>query len=333
MQNVVAVISLAAVCRNAELLARASKKPLIAVVKDDAYGHGAEKIALALESRAGAFAVSTAEEGAALRVAGVQKEILVFTPPLDGEDAARIAAYNLTASVSSFSALNCLKSATWGGKIRAHIAVNTGMNRYGVRPEHAGRAAREAARAGIMVTGVYSHLYLPQDGAAKDRQKSLFSRAAEDVRAVFPAAVRHLSATGGLLAGDGFDMVRPGIALYGYLPAGFGRALPLRPAMRLYACVSHAAKFTEGGAGYAKAAKRYSFLHTLRLGYGDGFSRTRTPFGIGALCMDACVEEGRARFGGWKKLPLDISNYAARCGTSEYEILVNIARKAVKIYV
>ncbi len=334
MQNLVAVVSLKAVQRNAERISRAAGCPLIAVVKDDAYGHGAEQIALALQRWAGAFAVSTVDEGAYLRIAGVEGEILVLTPPLDGEDAARIAGYGLTASISSLSALNLLKTASGGGKIKAHIAVNTGMNRYGVRPERAGFAAREAERAGVAVTGVYSHFYLPQDEACRARQRELFRRAAEDVRKVFPTAVRHIAATGGILCGeDEFDAVRAGIALYGYLPEGCKNALEVEPAMKIYARVAQAFTFTEGGAGYAKAAKRYRKMHTLRLGYGDGFFREGAPFAVGKLCMDAAVSEGEARFGKWKCVLRDAAAYAALHGTTAYEALVNVARKAVKIYV
>ncbi len=334
MQELIAVVSLKRVARNFEHLARISACPLIAVVKDDAYGHGAERIALALEKKAGAFAVATAEEGVALRVAGVTKDILVLTPPLDKEDAARIAGYDLTASISSLSALNLLKNATWGGEIKAHIAVNTGMNRYGVRPERAGYAAREAERAGVAVTGVYSHFYLPQDKVCRRRQEELFSRAAGDVRKVFPGAVRHIAATGGVLSESGaYDAARAGIGLYGYLPAGFEGAAEVQPAMKIYARVGQAFTFTEGGVGYAKSAKHYQKLHTLRLGYGDGFFRSGAPFSIGKLCMDACVCEGKARFGAWKCVMENASAYAAEHGTTEYEVLVNIARRAVKIYV
>ncbi len=336
MQSLIAAISLDTVIENAALLSRAAARPLIAVVKDDAYGHGAERVALALRDKAGAFAVSTVDEGVALRTAGVTGEILVLTPPLDEEDATRIAAHSLTASISSLSALRLLARAGWSERIRAHIAVNTGMNRYGVRPERAGYTAREAERAGVGVTGVYSHFYLPSDGVCRKRQCALFERAAGEVKERFPSAVRHLSATGGVLAGKEeaeCDAVRSGIALYGYLPEGFPGALAVRPAMKLYARVAQAFTFTEGGAGYAKAQKNYRKLHTLRLGYGDGFFRGGAPFAIGNLCMDACVSEGEARFGKWKCVMKNVSAYAAAHGTTEYEVLVALARKAVKIYV
>ncbi len=329
MQETVAVVSLKNIRANAAAVCAAAKKPLIAVVKDDAYGHGGERVALELEDMAAAFAVASVTEGAALRTAGVSKPVLVLTPCLCGEEAARAAGYSLTVTVSSRAALHVLERA--GEPVEAHLAVNTGMNRYGVREEQAGALAREAKRAGIAITGVYSHLYAPEDGAASCEQRARFVRAAARVREVFPQCVRHLSATGGLLAGDGFDAVRAGIALYGYLPQGFAGALPVRPAMKFYAAVSHRTKQVGRGAGYGEFPARGA-LHTLRVGYGDGLFRAGMEGALGALCMDACVGEGDDKFGRRRRIVADVSAYARAHGTTEYEALVRLAAKAVKIY-
>ena len=299
MQSLVAVISLSAVKRNFCAIAAETKKPLIAVVKDDAYGHGAEAVALALEGRANAFAVSTVDEGAALRTAGVTKDILVFTPPLDKEDALRMLAYDLISSVTSLSSLRLIARAgeRTGKPPRAHLKVNTGMNRYGVLPQRAAFAAREAKRLNIALEGVYSHLYAAEDKSALQAQTELFQKAADRVREIFPDCIRHLSSTGGILSGDGFDAVRAGIALYGYLPAGFEGRLSLEPAMKLYATVAHACRQSGGGIGYGAADRDYGSLHTLRLGYGDGFFRAGIEGSPNKLCMDACVQVGKGRFG------------------------------------
>lgn len=109
MQSLLAVIDLNRIRQNAGILSRIAARPLIAVVKDDAYGHGAERVALALEGEVAAFAVATVEEGAALRTAGIQKEILVLTPPLSQEEALRISAYRLTATLSGTRSLKFAK--------------------------------------------------------------------------------------------------------------------------------------------------------------------------------------------------------------------------------
>lgn len=334
MQSTLAVISLGKIRSNALKIRRAAGVPMIAVVKDDAYGHGAERVAHAIEDVASAYAVSTADEGAALRIAGISKEILCFTPPLDEEDVLRAAHYGLTLSATSLAALRLILRASekYGRAPLLHIAINTGMNRYGFRPERVNSAVREATLAGLSVTGVYSHLYLPENGDAVREQRALFEQASFAVREAYPDAVRHLSATGGALAGEGFDAVRAGISLYGYLPAGFTGKLPVQPAAKIYARVSHVCTQIGKGVGYARTEKKYGKLHTLRLGYGDGFFREGGVGAVGKLCMDACVREGMGRTGETRLVLKNVSAYAKEHGTTEYEALVHILRKAEKRY-
>ena len=334
MQNVVAEISLKRIVQNADLIRERTAKPLIAVVKDDGYGHGAAEVAHALFGRANTFAVSSVEEGAALRTAGIAEEILVLTPVLSEEEALRAFAYGLIVTASSLASLRILLRARerFGGEPRVHLAVNTGMNRYGFRPERVGTACKILTANGIEAEGVYSHYYAPESRAALNAQRRIFARAADEVREYFPDCMRHIAATGGALGGgELFDAVRVGIALYGYLPAGF-EEIGLKPAMRVYATVAQAGTFLGGGAGYGAAREQYGKLHTLRLGYGDGFFRAG-GLGIGKLCMDACVREGDARFGRRKLVFKDAREYARRMDTNEYEVLTGIGKRAVRIYV
>lgn len=337
MQNLVAVISLKHIVNNAACVSRlACGTPLIAVVKDDAYGHGAERVALALQSSVHSFAVATVDEGVRLKTAGVDKDVLVLTPPLSEEDALRGASYGLVLTVSSFSTLRLVARAAeqYGIAVRVHLAANTGMNRYGVRPALLDRACRECLAAGIAVEGVYSHLYAPQDEAAREEQLALFEEACAAVKEYFPEALRHLAATGGILAGERFffDAVRAGISLYGYLPGGFSGEYGLKPAMRVYAPVVQSGRTVGSGAGYMRAEKQTEYFQTVRLGYGDGYFRDGIEGGIGKLCMDAYVRGGRNTFGRRRLAVKDVSAYAKAHGTTEYEILCNIARKAVKTY-
>ncbi len=326
MPSIVAVIDLARIRANAAYLAEIAHSPLIAVVKDDAYGHGAPEVAHALEPHAAMFAVAAIGEGKALRVAGIQKDILVLTPPLTREEALNMAAYRLTASVGSVRSLHlCARE-----NITAHLCVNTGMNRYGVRADRAGELARAALRCGVSVEGVFSHLYAPEDQTALEEQRAAFSLACECVRECFPAAISHLAATGGVLAGVRADAARVGLGLYGYAPAGF--VCPrLRPAMRVYATVSDARTPYGNGVGYARAQRRFEALHTLRVGYGDGFFRVG-GLGVGNLCMDACVAEGRRPVGERVCVLEDAAAYAAAHGTSAYEVLVSVGTKAERVY-
>lgn len=305
---------------------RAAGTPLIAVVKDDAYGHGAEQVAHALFGIADAFAVSTVDEGAALRLAGVREDILVLTPPLCEEEAIRIAYYDLIASISSFYVLKRALAAVRAEKLalRAHLVVNTGMNRYGFLPEKLAEVLKKTD--GMRVEGVYSHLYLPSSEACLCEQKELFERAVCAVKEIYPYAVSHLAATGGVLAGIRADMARAGISLYGYLPDGFENTLGVKPALKVYATVAQNGRTTGRGFGYGVNKEQAEKAHTLRYGYGDGFFRG------GKLCMDASVEAGAAKAGRRKLVFKDASAYARLHGTTEYEALVNVTKRAEKRY-
>ncbi len=327
MQSILAQIDLKQIQANARYLMRKTNRPLFAVVKDDAYGHGAVEVANTLETIVAGFAVANVGEGCALRSAGVKKDILVLTPPLDKAEVLKINYYDLTASVGSLHTMNLCKGS---GGLRAHVAINTGMNRYGVRPDRVKYLCRKANEYGICFTGVYSHLYAAENEKSRAEQIALFTKAQNCVKSFFPLAVAHLGATGGALAGVCFDAVRCGLGLYGYCPDGFSdRAI--KPAMKLYATVADTRIAFGGGVGYQCAERAYGTLHTLRLGYGDGFFR-EGGLGIGKLCMDAYIAEGRAKVGSRKRIVRDLQAYAAAHGTSVYEVLVNIGTRAVREY-
>lgn len=305
---------------------RVASAPLIAVVKDDAYGHGGERVALSLHGIADAFAVSTADEGAALRCAGVTEDILVLTPPLDREEVLRISSYDLIASLTSFFVLKTASSVVEeeGIPLRVHIAVNTGMNRYGFLPKRLREALKKTGN--FSVEGVYSHLYAPSSEFDLNAQATLFEEAVSVVKEFYPNAKSHLSATGGIFAGVKADMARAGIALYGYSPDGFYEP-SVRPAMKIYASVAHNGRTIGRGFGYNVVNETPKRAHTLRLGYGDGFFRNG-----GKLCMDAAVKSGCAKTGRRKLVMKSVTEYAKQNGTTEYEALVNVSRKAEKRY-
>ncbi len=318
---------------NAAYFRELASRPLIAVVKDDAYGHGAAEVALSLHDIASSFAVSSVDEGVSLRLAGVQEDVLVLTPSMTAEEGARLLSYGLTACITSFPALSLLAKAAEGtGKVaRGHLAVNTGMNRYGFSPEEAKSAAYAAKQRGIFVEGVYSHYFSAENEGYRRGQNTLFREAVKAVKDVFPDCISHIAATGGTLKGERSDAVRVGLGLYGYLPEGGSG--PLRRAMKLYAYVSNSCKRIGEGLGYAPAERDCPSVHTLRCGYGDGFFREGMEGVIGNLCMDASLAEGEAEFGEKVCIVSDFEAYATAHGTSVYEALVRLPSKAVKQYI
>lgn len=309
---------------------------MYAVVKDNAYGHGAIAVALTLEDEVFAFAVATVEEGVALRVGGVRKDILVLTPPLCEEEVVRCAGYQLVVTVSSIAILRMTARAVekYHLSLRAHFAINTGMNRFGLRPDRVRTACREALSTGILFEGVYSHLYAAEEKSERERQRLIFTDASERVREFFPTVQRHLSATGGILSGEEyrFDAVRCGIGLYGYLPRAFEGAVSLKRAMRVYthAVQSHVA--FGGGMGYMSAKRQYGSVKTLRFGYGDGLLRAQSFLSHGNLCMDAHIRDGRAKAGQRVRLLTDLQAYAEEMNTIIYEVLCMITKRAEIIY-
>lgn len=333
MYALLATISLSRIQKNAQAVRRLSGKPLIAVVKDDGYGHGAIEVANALKGEAVCFAVANAAEGEMLRVGGIDGDILVLSPPLTEEEGVRICAYSLIAGVGSRSALRLLARAgeRTGVMPRVHLILNTGMNRYGFRPDLVKSAARECRTLGLQAEGVFSHLYAPADPAARREQERLFYEGSERVREVFPACIRHLSSTGGA-EGDKFDCIRSGIALYGYLPEG-APSLRVLPAMKAYALVSNDCVPVGGGLGYAPIPRPFKAVHTVRAGYGDGLFREGLQGAVGKLCMDASLFEGRGKRGEKVLLIRDFSAYAKAHGTTAYETLVRIGCAAERRYV
>ena len=103
--------------------------------------------------------------------------------------------------------------------------------------------------------------------------------------------------------------------------------------MKLYATVSQRGRAAGGGAGYQHAERDGMALNTLRVGYGDGLFRAGAAGAIGKLCMDAAVAEGDRPFGARKRILRDLGGYARSHGTTEYEALVNLTKRAVKTYV
>lgn len=322
MQRTLSVINLPAIKDNAlkiKSLARGAK--LFAVVKADAYGHGAEEVSRYIEDIADGFCVAIIEEGIALRVAGVSKPVLVLTPPLDGYDVSRAKAYNLILTVNSVQTARLAEGSA------CHIKINTGMNRLGCNLNELPEVLKTLPPESI--EGVYSHLFAPHNAKASANQLALFERAVGAVKEVNPDAIAHLSASGGILRGGKYiyDCVRGGILLYGYAPYGFS-ANGFTPALKVYARRTQVTQFIGGGVGYNFADKNYSVLSSYRCGYADGFSRN-VPLGEKTLCMDSFVSAE----GGKILCVMDNAEvYAKRSGTIPYEVLTNVTRRSEKIY-
>ena len=264
---------------------RAGGRPVIAVVKAEAYGHGAVAVARRL-AREGVdrFAVALCEEGVALRRGGIRGEILV----LEGVDPSRVAecfGYGLTPAVHSVEGARALARAAAGSRapLPVHVKLDTGMRRLGA-PRESVPALAAALRASreLAVAGVFTQLSSGESESSEPTARELAllreGLAALERSGIAPGTV-HAANSGALLAhADALlDAVRPGLALYGVLPAE-GLANPgLRPALALETRVLAVRDVPAGAtAGYGGAfvAGRPTRLATLPIGYHDGLRRS-----------------------------------------------------------
>ena len=189
-QNV-ATVNLAILRKNAEAIRKKAKTRLCAVVKADAYGHGAAEVANALHDKADCFAVALAEEAYALRHAGVTKPILMLTPPLSCQEAADCIFWDVTLCVDGLAAA---KRADGGAKMakqiaQIHLAVDSGMHRLGFTGGEAEEVLsflRKTRR--LRVKGVYSHFADTSDVEYCKKQLTAFLAVSEKVKAHYPDA-------------------------------------------------------------------------------------------------------------------------------------------------
>ncbi len=322
MQKTLSVINLSAIRANARYVrSLIGDRFFWAVVKADAYGHGAAEVSRELSDIADGFCVALSDEGAELRINGITKPVLVLAPPLNKEDVEKLKYYNLTPTVTDERSARLVD----GGV--CHVAVNTGMNRYGCFGKELERVLGIIPRGNI--SGVYSHLYAAENALHAIKQLLAFRAAADLVKAHSPEAVAHLSASGGIMRGGDFLFggVRCGLMLYGYAPSGF-KCHALNPALKVYAYLAGETDVTGGGVGYNIADKKYNRLYTYRLGYADGFRRN-VPLGEKTLCMDAFIGTQRKEL-----LPVftNADAYARKCGTISYEVLCSVTKRSQRIY-
>ena len=329
-----------------------------AVVKADGYGLGAKMVAPVL---AGAgcetFFVARLEEGAALRPLMPKARIFV----LDGAPAAAVPgllAYELTPVLNSLAEIAAWAAAARSGRrpLDAVIHIDTGMNRLGLPPEEVAQLAAEwkTRLAGLNLVLVMSHLACADDlgpGSAMNGEQLARFRAG---LAMLPPAPASLAASSGIFLGTDylFDLVRPGIALWGVGPKG-GKN-PMKVVAELKARVLQTRRIDKGqSVGYAATfrAKGPTMLATVALGYVDGIMRAASNRGVAAiggarvpyagrvsmdlLTLDVTKMARPPQVGDWAELIGDcisVSELAEASRTNEYEILTGLSSRVPRRY-
>lgn len=292
--------------------ARARGARVIAMVKADAYGVGAERAVRTLEPLAPlAYGVATAAEGVQLRALGVERPVIVFSPlPPDSTELA--AAARLTATLSDLDGLGrWAEAALRHGPLDAHLEIDTGMGRAGFDWRETAAwapALRERVGERVRVLGVYTHFHSADapDATASATQWQRFQDALAQLPWSREDLLVHACNSAGIMRWPEYaaDAVRPGIFLYGGNPAPGIAGLDLpKPVVSLHARVVRIKEAPPGstvGYGALYAARGWERWATLPLGYGDGWPRSltgraeglvrgrRVPF-VGRTSMDMTV--------------------------------------------
>lgn len=305
-------MDLGAINDNLQLAAElAGGRTVLAAVKADAYGHGLVPVARSIQAAgvAGWLGVALVEEAVALRGAGITMPILKFTLTLPEELPEALAA-RLTLTVADLEGVEAIAAAAGAAGVVApvHLKVDTGMGRIGVRPEGAvGLAQAIVAEPALELDGIFTHLPVSDEptGVGFTREQlALFDAVVADVVAeVGPVAHVHAANSGAVLCHDlgATNMVRPGIMLYGTYPdAETPRSVELAPVVRWTSRVAFVKQVRAGesvGYGRTWTADRDTWVATVGVGYGDGYSRRMSNRGrvlvagrsypiIGRVCMD-----------------------------------------------
>ena len=308
-----AEIDLDALAANVRLLcARAAPARVYAVVKANAYGHGAVACARAvLEAGAHGLAVVCLDEAEELRRAGVAGPVLVVgaTPP---SDAPRAVALGVMPTVASLELSLALSAAAAGrAAVPVHLELETGLNRHGLLPEDCvALAERLRGLPGLEVRGLFTHFAAAEEGDQRftRRQFDALKRVSERLPWI---PERHCAASASVLLDHemALDAVRAGLSLYGYRPAPWcGTDADLTPVLSLRARVARVMEVERGatvGYGRTWAAARRTRIALVMCGYADGYRRglgnraqvllrgRRAPV-VGRVAMDMCMVDATA---------------------------------------
>ena len=345
----------------------AQRKILIAV-KANGYGHGAVEVSRIAE-RIGVdwLGVATVPEGIEIRKAGIRLPILKFSPAFPEEMDAAVR-NGLTLAVCERSNIDALEAVCRSRKLKAavHLKVDTGMGRIGVPPEEAPALAAyiENNCPHLHLQGVFTHFPVSDeaDPAYTRGQVVRFKAMVDAIQAALGRKVElvHASNSGAVLAHPPawFDMVRPGIMIYGFYPdEGTPRTIELKPGLSFLTRISFLKKVKAGtsiGYGRTWIAPENTWIATIPAGYADGLNRLFSNRGrvlvngrsypiVGRVCMDQSMfnlgPETDARVGDEVVLigrsgneEITCYEWAQKLGTITYEVICQINSRVERIY-
>lgn len=370
MRSTYAVINLNALKKNFLGIRKKVKNvKLMAVVKADAYGHGVKETVGALnslEKKPEYFAVAFADEGIELRKLKIPQPVLIFEPP-NKEEAEDIIRYNLIPTICSAEQLSILSKAKdklkEKKKIKLHIKVDTGMNRLGISCSKAFSFIKKVSEDNdFIIDGIYTHFATSDE---KDKsfayiQLKRFNGVIDNLKKEkIEAGLVHAANSGAILDMPEayFDMVRPGISLYGYYPSlETSESIPLEPVMSLYSEVNSVKEISKGepvSYGRKFTAKKKIKVAAVPIGYADGFPRNLSNKAkaiikgkiysqIGTVTMDRVMfdvgkdnifpEDKVVLLGKRKNHEINGWDWSKVLHTIPYEITCGISKRIPRVY-
>lgn len=362
-------VNLAAIERNVTRMASELRDgaQLCAVVKANAYGHGASAVArAALSAGASRLAVASSGEAAQLRSAGIVDVPLLVLGALSEREREEALAAGAEVCVWHEREVAAVAAAGGGG---VHVKLDTGMGRLGTRdPEEAMRVLEAAERTcGVELVGVMTHFATADemgDGGFFDAQLGAFARWVQRAKEGRPGLIAHAANSAATLRDQAshFDMVRCGVSIYGLDPFGSDPlAVGLEPALELRSRVAEVKRCRAGqSAGYGRrfVARADTWIAVLPIGYGDGWRRGLSDNGetlvagrrlplVGTISMDnVTVDLGPRAGGGGEPAAgeeailigasgrerITAEQVAARLGTINYEVTTSIACRVPRLH-
>ena len=360
------IIDLDAIRHNIRAVHERAGVPVMAIIKADAYGHGAVEIARHIDGDCAFFGVSSILEALELRQAGIEKPILIlgYTPVAAFPEAIRL---GIRPAIFRYEDALALSQAAvaLGMTAKFHIAVDTGMSRIGfqVTPEEADICAKIAALPNVEAEGLFSHLATADcaDLTRARHQAALFDQFDEMLRSRgVTIRLRHLDNSAGVMNFHcKYELVRSGIVTYGMYPSTEvdPSVLDLRPALRWESRITHLKTLEPGreiGYGGTYTTTRPTRVATVPVGYADGYRRNlsgrfyvlirgkKAPI-LGRICMDqmmvdvtgipdATLNDTVVLVGKSGDLNISVEEIAAQGDSFNYEFVCGISRRVPRVY-
>ncbi|MBQ0167300.1 MAG: alanine racemase [Treponema sp.] len=346
-------------------------------VKADGYGHGAARTAIAaIQAGASVLAVASVQEGIELREAGIVAPILTLSLPLK-EEIPSIIVHSITPLVFDEEFIEQVNEVaeSMHRRVPVYLKIDTGMGRVGCRPEKAGELAEKISTSnGLYLEGCITHFAVSDSVAPENMEYTAFQVAnfnkaiAQIKEKGIDPGICSASSSGGIFLHPEahFDMVRPGIVVYGYYPDPAlkevlalkrGESVVLKPVMEVVTHVVAIKHFYKGESisyGRTWVAEEDCDVAVLPIGYADGLVRKLSPGltvtidgkqypVVGRICMDQCMVclGSKHNVKRWDKVTVfgyeegckTADDLAAAAGTISYEILCGINKRVPRVFI